>query len=70
MITEWDMRLRARSHRVATARVFMEIGKASLGAHTVSRIGRIPRLGKALFGNYFKNSHMLRIIVVTARRIG
>ena len=70
MITEWDMRLRACSDRVAPDRVFMEIGKASLGAYTASRIGRIPRLGKALFGNFFQNSHMLRIIVATAQGIG
>jgi len=48
----------------------MEIGNASLGAHAVSRKGRTSRLGKALFGNFFQNSHMLRIIVATAQGIG
>jgi len=64
------MRLRACSDRVAAAYVFMEFGNAPLGVHAVSRKGRIPRLGKALFGNFFKNSHMLRIIVATAQGIG
>lgn len=54
MITEWAMRLRACSDRVAPDHGFMEIGNVLLSFHAVSRKSRLPRLGKALFSNFFE----------------